>query len=272
MAQEETNTVGDDGDDGGYSAFMRWLWETQVDHDALADPDELHLRGGFSYHLDWLARASRLARAVQLLSPEMRRGKEVSPLQPNYVAAVLSTLNRAIARTNRLLDEAGVLDVIDSYYDAIISGLRVEHLPQGEGEVLRRFGFAETADHLDGLIYAVKANASTRERGTRRSALSEERGTPRSALTEARQLVEQEHARLVGSEEEPADDDNRPRPRKRRWFKGLGQVSQGTALVVADIAMATGVSLPVTADWGALVSISAGVGTVMGGLGDLRSE
>jgi hypothetical protein len=66
-------------------------------------------------------------------------------------------------------------------------------------------------------------------------------------------------------------------PKKsRRWFKGVGQIAQGSALSIADVALAIGVlKLPVSAEtqtWGALASVTTGIGTVLNGLGDLRNE
>ena len=66
-------------------------------------------------------------------------------------------------------------------------------------------------------------------------------------------------------------------PKKsRRWFKGVGQIAQGSALSIADVALAIGVlKLPVSAEtqtWGAIASVSTGIGTVLNGVGDLRNE
>jgi hypothetical protein len=62
----------------------------------------------------------------------------------------------------------------------------------------------------------------------------------------------------------------------RRWFKGLGHIVQGAAMSLADLGLAFGVldfAVGVeTRSWGALVSVTAGVGTIMNGAGDLRNE
>jgi hypothetical protein len=67
------------------------------------------------------------------------------------------------------------------------------------------------------------------------------------------------------------------RPKKsRRWFKGVGQIAQGSALSIADVALAIGVlHLPVspeTQSWGAIASVATGIGTILNGVGDLRNE
>lgn len=66
-------------------------------------------------------------------------------------------------------------------------------------------------------------------------------------------------------------------PKKsRRWFKGVGQIAQGSALSIADVALVIGVlKLPVSAETqtlGALASVATGIGTVLKGVGDLRNE
>jgi hypothetical protein len=64
--------------------------------------------------------------------------------------------------------------------------------------------------------------------------------------------------------------------KSRRWFKGLGQIGQGAALSIANVALAVGVIRfpvsPETQTWGALASVATGIGTVLNGVGDLRSE
>jgi hypothetical protein len=66
-------------------------------------------------------------------------------------------------------------------------------------------------------------------------------------------------------------------PKKsRRWFKGLGQIGQGAALSIANVALAVGVIAfpvsPETQTWGALASVATGIGTVLNGVGELRNE
>ena len=66
-------------------------------------------------------------------------------------------------------------------------------------------------------------------------------------------------------------------PKKtKRWFKGLGQIAQGTALSIANIGLAMGaITIPVaaeTAGWGAIVSSITGVGMVLNGYGEFRGE
>jgi hypothetical protein len=66
-------------------------------------------------------------------------------------------------------------------------------------------------------------------------------------------------------------------PKKsRRWFKGLGQIAQGAAFSIANVALAMGALQfqvsPETQTWGAIASVTTGIGTVLSGIGDLRNE
>jgi len=74
---------------------------------------------------------------------------------------------------------------------------------------------------------------------------------------------------------EPESSQNAPK-KSRRWFKGVGQVAQGSALSIANVALAIGVlKLPVSAEtqtWGAIASVATGIGTVLNGVGDLRNS
>jgi len=67
------------------------------------------------------------------------------------------------------------------------------------------------------------------------------------------------------------------KPRKsRRWFTGLGKIAQGTALSIANIALAVGALhfpvSPETKTWGSVASVATGIGTIFAGIGDLRNE
>ena len=71
------------------------------------------------------------------------------------------------------------------------------------------------------------------------------------------------------------ESDDQPR-KSRRWFKGLGQIAQGSALSIANVGLAMGaITIPVateTASWGAIVSSITGVGMVLNGIGEFWGE
>jgi hypothetical protein len=75
---------------------------------------------------------------------------------------------------------------------------------------------------------------------------------------------------------EPEQIQQTKKKRSRRWFKGLGHISQGAALSIANVALAIGVIhfpvSPETQTWGALASVATGIGTILNGVGDLLNE
>ena len=75
--------------------------------------------------------------------------------------------------------------------------------------------------------------------------------------------------------EEAAGGPEKPR-KKRRWWKGIGQVVQGAAVAAADIGLLIGIlHFPVSAEtrsYGLSCPSPAGFGTIMNGVGDLWRE
>jgi hypothetical protein len=79
-----------------------------------------------------------------------------------------------------------------------------------------------------------------------------------------------------GLEMEDAEPSQEVPKKSCRWFKGVGQIAQGSALSIAHVALAIGVlKLPVSAETqtcGAIASETKGIGTILNGVGDLRNE
>lgn len=159
---------------------------------------------------------------------------------------------------------------MDEYFNAIGMALSVDDLPPEEPDMLQARGFPELADHLTGVIYAARLEAEERARwGRGDSGPSADLGGVDEALGRAAQ---QYHA-LAQRDGEAGAAEGR---KSRRWFKGFGQIEQGAAMSLADVGLAAGCfHFPVSAEtqtWGALTSITAGIGTIMNGAGDLRGE
>jgi len=168
------------------------------------------------------------------------------------------------ARTNRnMLEETGLLEVFDTYYADIVRGMKVEYMPPQELEVMRRLGSNNPERDLSAMIHIVKSR----------------RMYELNDLPITHRLKDLED-RLAQQEKKLRDQDNNKEnsqpKRSRRWFKGLGQIAQGSALSIANIALAMGaLAIPVgteTAGWGAIVSSITGVGMVLNGVGEFRGE
>lgn len=174
------------------------------------------------------------------------------------------------------MDRAGFLHLLDDHLDVVMRSVRSSGLPEDEAAVLEALGFPELATDIEVLVDLLgdewrsgspRAQVVTRELG-RRSASG--------ALDSAIAAIEQHREERREGRDADAPRDL-PEPKKeRRWWKGLGQVVQGASIAVADVGMAVGAFKfpvsPETQTYGAVVSVAAGVGTIMNGVGDLWGE
>lgn len=194
-------------------------------------------------------------------------------------ADIDQTLNNAywgVTEARRQMDRAGFLHLLDDHLDVVMRSVRSSGLPEDEAAVLEALGFPELATDIEVLVDLLgdewrsgspRAQVVTRELG-RRSASG--------ALDSAIAAIEQHREERREGRDADAPRDL-PEPKKeRRWWKGLGQVVQGASIAVADVGMAVGAFKfpvsPETQTYGAVVSVAAGVGTIMNGVGDLWGE
>jgi hypothetical protein len=123
---------------------------------------------------------------------------------------------------------------------------------------------------LRALVLRAKARRERLRQNSRELAVLQQLKHAEKRLTDAQE--EFEKCRKV---QEEGESEQRV-TKSRRWFKSLGQIAQGAALTIADVALAVGaLKFPVspeTQTWGAVASVSTGVGTILGGVGDLRNE
>lgn len=185
---------------------------------------------------------------------------------PEHIANIVSDVHRAVRFHNRIAEEAGFTEALDAHLEEIVADLDIEHLPEEDLEILRDLGSADPRTELMAMIYLVKKRLA-------RLARYSDNLPPSRELSRAEEIlsgeVEEFQSRTENSNLEP--------PQKpRRWFKGLGQIAQGTALSIGNIALAAGaLALPVspeTATWGAITSSATGVGMISNGIGELRGE
>lgn len=227
-----------------------------------------HMMEEWSYHLDQAQRAARVLRYIEAYC-----GDGDDP----YETFTLERLSRAVNDTrsclefsNRSVDESGFIDAYEGHVSEILMGLRPEHLPDLDKEVLRDMGSPDPETELAELVFRVRAE---RERSV----------TMRQEVSVRQQLrnVEERVARAAQEFDElkksQAERESTGMPKKpRRWFKALGQIGQGAALSIANVALAVGaIHFPVspeTQTWGAVASVTTGIGTVLSGVGDLRNE
>jgi len=258
--------------DDEYEAFVRYLFEEHVRprlpliRRRFRGP---HFEDEFTWAFDQLRDADRVVNFINATSSFEDPPYEM--LTPQGLARTIAKAESGVRFHNRMAGESGVSDALDSHFEALASGLRQDSLPPQEAEALRSLGFDDVAEHINGIVYAVRTTAQDRGYGTNEVPVSRR-------LTEVEERLdraEEEH-RGMAQESEERQSSSEPRRKSRRWFKGLGQIIQGAAMSLANIALAAGMlPLPVspeTRTWGSLASATAGIGTLLNGIGDLRGE
>lgn len=253
-----------------YREFLTYLFERYVRPRSprLRRRFHHHMEDEWNYHIDQAARAAQVLRFIE---SHCDSDEEV------YDTFTVERLGRAVADTrhscefgNRVMEEAGFLDAYEAHAVAIIRGLQPQHLPEVDREVLRELGSQNPDVELRGLVYQAKASLENAEKMSREVTVRQQLRHAESQLAEANREFDEEK-KLNNQKSEGGH------PKKsRRWFKGLGQISQGAALSIANVALAAGVLRfpvsPETQTWGAVASVTTGIGTILSGLGDLRNE
>ncbi|MGH9971959.1 MAG: hypothetical protein ACREBG_29785 [Pyrinomonadaceae bacterium] len=255
--------------DQEYSEFMSYLFERYVRPrlPRLRRRMFHHMEDEFHYHLDQAENSARVLRFIETCDDD----DEI------YRTFTTERLNRAVSDTrsslsfsNRISEEGGFLDSYETHETEILDGLQPDQLPDEDKQILREIGSINPDVELRGLVYAAKARIRRVERQYRDVSVRQE-------LKNCETQLEQGEKIFQTALELKEPESNKEVPKKsRRWFKGIGQIAQGSALSIADIALAIGVlHLPVSAEtqtWGAIASVATGIGTILNGAGDLRNE
>jgi hypothetical protein len=122
--------------------------------------------------------------------------------------------------------------------------------------------------NLQGIIYLLKSRNKGKFRSSNEKSVSHQLKYTVEKLSEAQSEFKETDKELIEKKEKAK--------KSRRWFKGLGQIGQGAALSIGDIALAARMLTfpvsPETQTWGALVSATTGVGMILNGVGELRGE
>lgn len=225
-----------------------------------------------SYALD------RLRQADEVLDFLRRSGRD--PYRTlRDVDAVLGDAASGMSTLQRVLAETGFSELLDDHLDTLMRALSPETLPGYETALLEALGFpnlARTIKERANLLGVEWRNGSARGAAV----ASEYRQAPMSLATKmAEESIEKHRAerRAHVDEADTAGRTQNEAPEKqRRWWKGLGQIVQGAAIAGADIGLAIGVlHVPIPAGgetYGVVMSVTAGAGTVMNGVGDLWGE
>ena len=248
--------------DDEYRAFLSFVFDTYVRprlHVVLQHFGPMGER--FEYEIDRMRRAAQLARFIQTFSDS--DDDVYSTLRSERLGNAVSDVGNIVSHSARVLDDTGFIDALNAHYDEIVDGLSVEHLPRSEASLLRELGSEDPQRDLMAVIFIMKRR--------RNKAFLADRTRVENELTRVAKEVNEAGQQMQGVADIP------PHARKsRRWFKGLGQIAQGTAVSLANVGLAIGwLHFPVspeTQTWGSLASVTTGIGMVAAGAGDLRGE
>ncbi|MHB8465602.1 MAG: hypothetical protein ACYDH6_23495 [Acidimicrobiales bacterium] len=196
----------------------------------------------------------------------------------------LDDAHEGLIRAKSELQAAGFLAILDDHIDTIMRGLDPAGLPEEEADVLEMLGFRHLAatvrDETD-VVGEEWRNGSSKALAI----VGEYRQSPASSSLDSaiHHVHEHRHARREAARREQEAESagqpttDMPEPRKsRRWWKGLGQIIEGASLATIDAGLAIGaLKFPVSPDtrtYGSVISVGAGFGKIMSGVGDLWGE
>lgn len=227
-----------------------------------------HFEDELSYHLDQAVRSAQVLRFVDSYCHDDEEAYRTFTLE--RLKSAVSETRHSFEFSNRLTDEAGFLEACESHTREIADGLGAVHLPDADKDVLREIGSPNPEVELRSLVYRAKRWMERSDRQSRDAGLRQELRYAEERLKEA----DADFEKVVKAKKEPPSEEV---PKKtRQWFKGLGQIGQGAALSIANVALAIGtLKLPVspeTQTWGSMASVATGIGTVLSGIGDVRNE
>ncbi|PYX73026.1 MAG: hypothetical protein DMG72_13790 [Acidobacteria bacterium] len=228
-----------------------------------------HMMEEWYYHIDQAARASHVLRFIESYCED--NDDVYRTFTVERLARAVSDTRYSLDFNNRTIEEAGFLDAFEGHYRDILAHLEPSHLPDAEKEILKDMGSLNPEVELRALVFEARALCSRIERSMREVDVRQQLQHAQDRLKTAEQEFE-EKKKESKEGRRPAETQKK----SRRWFKGLGQIAQGSAFSIANVALAVGaLKFPVspeTQTWGAVASVSTGVCTVLSGIGDLRNE
>ena len=180
------------------------------------------------------------------------------------------SIRRSLRVSTDLATDIGMLDLLADYEDLILAGMQFNDLPKEDEKALRLLGEADPSGALLAAFLSVKHRQNHRRSSDENyRSIEEQLRSIEGRLDRVIEAAEQNSDLSLGRKAEKP-------PRSWRWFKGLGEIAQGTALTLADCGLAAGLIVvpvaPTTQTWGAIISSITGVGTTLHGIGELRGE
>ena len=205
------------------------------------------------------ARSPQLSRNVEKLLATSRFLRAASDHPDNDV--LYRELGKEIekAPVSQVIDDlhkVGMLDALDNAPRALYANLPRTAIPREDLELLRRAGVEDPEAELTLMLYRARDFAAAKE-------------IPSEVVLEAQKILKRQGDQMKNSNAAA------PSPqKKRKLFNGIGKiftglvVGTGNALLLAGTVVAPNPATPFLA----IGSGGAAVGSVLGGVGDLRGE
>lgn len=226
-----------------------------------------HMMEEWGYHLDKAVKSGRIVRFIESQCAD--DGEMYRTFTTQRLLEAISDTQSSLGFARREIEEDGYLDAFEAHAPELLDGLAPHHLPEIDREVLRDMGSINPDADLAVLVLRAKRHRHRMERFSQDTSIRHELKAAEDRLA----AVETEFDEI--RKQQTTDTPKQP-TKTRRWFKGLGQIAQGTALTIANAALALGVLkfpvAPETQTWGAVASVTTGIGTILSGIGDLRNE
>lgn len=190
------------------------------------------------------------------------------------VDELLREIERALKSTRRVLDASGFLQLEDDKFELLMEAVSSEDLPPEEASLLELYGFSQLAEDVEAITDLVRTEWKFENSPMRQVTREYSRAPISGALENAIADISRHRDEL---RESGKDESETAQPKKKRkWWKGIGQIAQGSAMAILDVGIAVGtIAFPVspsTQTYGAVVSVTAGCGRIMSGVGDLWGE
>ncbi|MQS10997.1 hypothetical protein F7Q99_01545 [Streptomyces kaniharaensis] len=207
---------------------------------------------------------------MNLIQDSMRQDDDIyDTFTLKALEGIIGNVNAGTRFQIRLAEDVGIMEVMDEHFQDLAAGLRAEHLPSSEADILSSLGFPRVAAQLPGLVCSVKIFSRNRRSFLDEVPVSQQLRDLADRLERARG----EHQAAAARSEQEEQPSIR---RKRKWWTGLGKVVTGSAISISDMALGIGLLpfevSPETKSWGALSSAALGIGQVLEGVGAIRGE
>ncbi|MBP7997941.1 MAG: hypothetical protein V9G20_23920 [Candidatus Promineifilaceae bacterium] len=254
-----------------YEEFVGYIYHEHIENRLARIRSRImrhRLDDELQHHIDELSKAIR---AIRLIREYAEDDETINrSFTPEMLDRTLSRVEQGTRFNNRIIVETEIVDIIQDYFGEIVEGMKVDHFPKEDFEILRQSGSVDPHREVVAMIHLVRSRKERFIQESRNVRFSQRLKQTLEHIEEIRKALPKEsHPK----QNEPGIKNNVV---KRATLKGIGSIAQGAMLTITDLTLAAGwwnVSLPIeTTTVGAVVSATTGVGMILSGVGELRGE